>query len=329
MTAEQKDDFGAFLEAVRGERVLHLGHRDADCDALGSAYAMSQLLPGDVGFAEGCKASARDLAQWLGLSPLLDPDPAAYSFTILYDVNSVAMAGVRLAPRYALFDHHVPGGHRYSSFHNELVDGAEWCWVRSVESTCSLLVELFEECSLPVGREMAVALAAGILTDTWWLDLADSAALRRLACVLEWGGLYVEDVMSVIDSQARRAARRTAVLVALRHARETLAGRWSVLSAQTDSLGHAFGVTASLRRLGGDVALVAFPKDGEEMVMLECWASVVESTDLDLSAVAAQVAEILGAGHTWGTRMFGRITAPMPQQELLGRCVSAVVSILL
>jgi hypothetical protein len=230
-----------------------------------------------------------------------------------------------LPTRYALFDHHVPGGHRYSSFRNVLGDGAEWHWVRPVESTCSLLVELFEEHAVPVGRETAVALAAGILTDTWWLDLADAAALRRLARVLEWGDLYIEDVMSAVDSQARRAARRTAVLAALRDVHETIADRWSVLSAQTDSLGHGFGVTAALRRLGGDVALVAFPKDGESMVMWECWANVVERTDLDLSAVAARVAETLGTGHTWGTRMFGRIIAPVAQSELLAKCIEMVV----
>jgi nanoRNase/pAp phosphatase (c-di-AMP/oligoRNAs hydrolase) len=290
---------------------------------------MSQVLPSDVGFAEGVKASARDLAQWLGLSLLLDPDPAAYSVTILYDASSAAMAGVALPPRYALFDHHVLGGHRYSSFHNELADSAEWRWVRPVESTCSLLAELFVEHSVPVERKMAVALAAGILTDTWWLDLADSAALRRLACVLEWGGLYVEDVMAAIDSQSRREVRRTAVLAALRNVRQNMAGRWSVLSAHTESLSHGFGVTAALRRLGGDVAIVVFPETGQSMVLLECWASVVERTDIDLSAVAAQVAEMLGAGHTWGTRMFGRIIAPMPQQELLDKCVSVVVDSLL
>ena len=63
-------DFDEFLQAMDGLRLLHLGHKDADCDALASAYAMSCVLPGDVGFAKGLKTSAQDLAEWLEFSPL-------------------------------------------------------------------------------------------------------------------------------------------------------------------------------------------------------------------------------------------------------------------
>ena len=38
-----RSDFPAFLNAMTGLRLLHMGHRDADCDALGSAYAMSRV----------------------------------------------------------------------------------------------------------------------------------------------------------------------------------------------------------------------------------------------------------------------------------------------
>ena len=57
------DDFHAFIEAMRGKRLLHLGHKDADCDAVGSAYALSCILPGDIGFANGLKTTSRDLAK--------------------------------------------------------------------------------------------------------------------------------------------------------------------------------------------------------------------------------------------------------------------------
>jgi nanoRNase/pAp phosphatase (c-di-AMP/oligoRNAs hydrolase) len=33
----RRSDFAAFTCAMRGKRLLYLGHRDADCDALGSA----------------------------------------------------------------------------------------------------------------------------------------------------------------------------------------------------------------------------------------------------------------------------------------------------
>ncbi len=130
------------MTALHGRRLLHLGHRDADCDALGSAYAMSCLLPGDVAVAAGLKTSALDLAEWLGIRPLIDPRPAEYDYVIIYDTPSVELLGVDLPAQYSLFDHHVAGGHLYSDFDNQLAAGAEWAWVRPLESTCSVLIEL-------------------------------------------------------------------------------------------------------------------------------------------------------------------------------------------
>ena len=164
-------DFGAFLRAMEGLKLLHLGHKDADCDALGSAYAMSCLLPGDVGFALGLKTSAQDLARWLEVRPITDPDPEAYDFTIIYDTHSANLLGLEVPERYALFDHHVPGGHRYSDFHNELQANAVWSWVLPLESTCSILGQLLDAHGLLSSRRMRIALAAGLVTDTAWLGV--------------------------------------------------------------------------------------------------------------------------------------------------------------
>jgi len=317
-------DFPAFVATMRGRRLLHLGHVDADCDALGSAYALSCILPGDVGCAQGLKTSARDLAEWLGLAPLIDPDPAAYDYTIIYDTPSLFLLGAPLPARYALFDHHVPGGHRFSNFQSRLADGAEWCWVRPVESTCSILVDLFIQHAVPTSRPMSIALAAGIVTDTGWLEFANAAALRRLAAVLEPSKLFLEDVWAAIDSPNRRSSRRSAVLKALRDVRETLVGRWSILAAHTSSHDNGFVVSAALGRLGADVRVVAFPKNGMAMVMIECDGALVEQTGVNMAAVAAGVAQAAGSSHTWGTRPWGRVIAPLPQGELLEQCMAAI-----
>jgi nanoRNase/pAp phosphatase (c-di-AMP/oligoRNAs hydrolase) len=271
MSEQQKPrtDFAAFLREMTGHRLLHMGHLDADCDALGSAYALSCMLPGDVGFAQGLKTSARDLAAWLGLRPLIDPDPAAYEYTIIYDTNGPGLLGVPLPARYALFDHHVPGGHRYYESGSELAAQAEWCWVRPVESTCSLLIDLFADQGLPISREMGVALAAGIVTDTGWLRTARAEGLRRLAAAMAPASLYLEDVLAAIDGPKRRAVRRSAVLAAVCGVRETPVDDWSVLAAETDSHDHGFAVVSALGRLGGDVCAVSFPKNGQAMVMAE------------------------------------------------------------
>jgi nanoRNase/pAp phosphatase (c-di-AMP/oligoRNAs hydrolase) len=322
--AHDAQDFSAFLRAMEGLRLLHLGHKDADCDALASAYAMSRVLPGDVGFAQGLKTSARDLALWLECRPQIDPDPAAYDFVIIYDTNSPALLGLPVPEQYALIDHHVPGGHRYSDFQNQLVAAATWAWVRPLESTCSVLADLFAANSVPTTRKVQIALAAGIVTDTAWLEMADGAALRRLAAVLEPSNLYLEDVYQAIDTPFRRASRRSAVLTAVRGVHEVVVGHWSVLAADTDAHDHGFAVASALRRLGGDVCAVAFPKGDRAMVMVECGSVLTEQTGIDLSRLLRSVGQRVSASDCWGTRIFGRIIAPVPLQELLHLCVAEV-----
>jgi len=327
MTAKGSD-FAAFLRAMRGKRLLYLGHRDADCDALGSAYALSRALPGEVGFAEGLKTSARDLAAWLGMEPLLDPDPADYAYTIICDTPSHDLLGVPLPAQYALFDHHVPGGHRYSDFHSELAAGATWSWVKPFESTCSVVAEQLLAHGIPIERDVAVALAAGMVTDTAWLALADAGTFRRLANVLAPPGLYLEDVLAAIDGPNRQAARRSAVLAALHTVRETRVGYWGILAAHTDSHDHGFAVAAALRRLGADVSVVAFPKDEAAMAMAECGPAVVERTNLNLGAIAGTVAQQTDAEQTWGTSLFGRVIDNIEEDALLAAYVDAIASAL-
>jgi nanoRNase/pAp phosphatase (c-di-AMP/oligoRNAs hydrolase) len=192
--AEKYSDFEAFLAAMHGKRLLHIGHKNADCDALGSAYAISRLLPGDIGFALELKAHAQSVATWLDLEWIKNPNPADYDFTIIYDTVGPGMLGVPVPARYAIFDHHESGGHRFSVISNELSAAAEWGWVLPVESTCSLIVDLFQEHAIPVDQKMGVALAAGIVTDTARLQRAHAPALHRLAIALQAANMHVEDI---------------------------------------------------------------------------------------------------------------------------------------
>jgi len=230
--SEKYSDFLAFLAAMRGKRLLHIGHKHADCDALGSAYAMSRLLPGDVGFALELKVQAQSVAKWLDLQWVENPDPADYDYTIIYDTVRSDMLGVPMPARYAIFDHHESGGHRFSTLHNELADAAEWGWVKPVDSTCSLLVDLFQKHALPIDQKMGVALAAGIVTDTARLQQAHASALRRLAVALQASNLHVEDIWAVIEPRDVRAARRPAVLESLRNIQEVNNDGWSCLVSE-------------------------------------------------------------------------------------------------
>jgi hypothetical protein len=172
---------------------------------------------------------------------------------------------------------------------------------------------------------MGVALAAGTVTDTDWLRLANGAALRRLAAVLETADLYLEDVLAAIDSPNRSCARRSAVLAAFQGVQETVVDSWSVLATRSDSHDHGFAVLSAMGRLGSDVRVVVFPKDDMAMAMIECDGSLVERIGIDLAGIAAGVACGFQAGSSWGTQMWGRVVAPACLEALSELSVAAVV----
>lgn len=320
--------FPAFLAAMQNRRLLHLAHKDADCDALGSAYAMSCILPGDIGAAQSIKISARDLADGLSFTPIIDPNPLNYDYTIIYDTKDTYLLGTPLPSQYALFDHHVAGGHRFSDFKNQLAAAAEWCWVQPLESTCAILTDLLLAHNIPITRPMGIALAAGIVTDTAWLRLANGNALRRLAALFDACSLYYEDVLTIIDSPNRKASRRAATLNALKNTREYTIEQTGIFTAQTDTQDNAFMITGALARLGGDIRIVVFPKDGQSMAMIECDAPIVTNKGLDMAALAAKLAQKLDASETWGTAMWGRIVAPTSLQDLQHHCLTAITQAL-
>ncbi len=324
--AEKHSDFPAFLEAMRGKRLLHLGHKHADCDALGSSYAMSRVLPGDVGFARGMKVQAQALAAWLELDCINNPNPEDYDYTILYDTLSEPLLGIPVPERYAIFDHHESGGHRFSTNHNELAEAAEWGWVWPAEATCCLLIDLFQEHNIPIDRKMGVALATGILTDTARLRRANGSALRRLSAALDAAQMYVEDIWAVLENPVVRAARRPEILNSLRTLREIEHHGWSLLVAEIDSQDNAFVMMDTIIQLGWDLGLVAFPKEGETMVISICNTELVFETAIDLGGWMKAFAPEIGASEAWGTRAAGRIIAPWPQDKLLLSCLEIITA---
>jgi len=322
--SQKHSNLPAFLDAMRGKRLLHLGHKYADCDALGSAYAMSRVLPGDVGFAGGMKVQAQALAEWLELECVDNPNPVNYDYTIVYDTLSVPLLGIPLPEHYAIFDHHESGGHRFSKIHSELAEAAEWGWVWPIESTCSLLIDLFQEHNIPMDSKMGVALAAGIITDTMRLRQAHGPALRRLAIALEAANMHVEDIWAVLENPAVRADRRPALLKSLGTLREFKYQGWSLLVAEIDTQDNAFVMMDTFIQLGWDVSMVSFPRWGETMVISTCTAEMVLETGVDLGGLMKALAPDVDASEAWGTRAAGRIIAPLALDDLTARCVETI-----
>ena len=319
------DDFMTFLWAHRGRRILYLVHRQADCDAIGSAYAMSTVLPGDVGCFQGIKTSGADLASSLNMPVIIDPCVNAYEAVVIMDTMSADLVGGPLPAEYSLIDHHIAGGHRHSDFRNTLLPAAKWAWVHPREATCVVVTELLIAHSLPISRAAGLALLAGMMTDTAMLERAGPSSFRALATVMETTGLTLSDASIAFTPRFRHPEHRRVILDALQNLRAEQAGPWSMVLAVTDTPDHAFVVISALVSLLADVRLVAFPSDNSSsMIIIEAADSVLETTALDIFATVQELSLSLKGSAVWGSRIIGRLVAPGTPQELLKRSVESL-----
>jgi bifunctional oligoribonuclease and PAP phosphatase NrnA len=320
-----QDDFMTFLSAHRGRRVLYLAHRQADCDAIGSAYAMSTVLPGDVGCFQGIKTSGADLASTLNLTVSINPSVNAYEAVVIMDTMNADLVGAPLPSKYSLIDHHIAGGHRHSNFHNTLLPAAKWAWVQPREATCVVVTELLTAHALPLSRAAGLALLAGIMTDTAMLERAGPSSFRALTTIMETTGLSLSDATIAFTPRIRHPELRRVILDALRDLRVEQVGSWSMVLAVTDTLDHAFFVNSALVSLLADVRLVAFPSDNfSSMIIIEATDSVLETTALDVFATVQDLATRLNASAVWGTRTIGRLVAAGTPQVLLERTLESL-----
>ena len=322
-----QDDFMTFLAAHRGRRILYLAHRQADCDAIGSAYAMSTVLAGAVGCFQSIKTSGADLASSLNLTVLINPSVNEYEAVVIMDTMNTDLLGAPLPPEFSLIDHHIAGGHRHSDFHNTLLPAAKWAWVQPREATCVVVTELLMAHALPISRSAGLALLAGIMTDTSMLERAGPSSFRALAAIMEATGLSLSDATIAFTPHIRHPELRRVILAALRNLRVEQADRWSMALAVTDTLDHAFFINSALVSLLADVRLVAFPSDGSSaMIIIEATDSVLETTALDILATVQALSLNLKGSAVWGSRIIGRLVAPVTPQELLERSLESLRS---
>src|SRR5512138_1052966 len=83
------------------KNVLYLCHRNADPDAIGSAFALQQAFGGSLGAVEDLSRSGEALASSIGAVVELDPVSNGYDLVVVVDASvRLQLGNIRLA-KYA------------------------------------------------------------------------------------------------------------------------------------------------------------------------------------------------------------------------------------
>lgn len=280
-----------YLKKCQGKNTLMVTHEDADADALGAAYALSIALEGRIGVPGDVAEHGRELIKKLKMNVYFSPVIEEGERIIIVDTADEQQLPDIPLESYAVIDHHRD---------NKLLQGAEAYLHEETDSTCQLVYRILKKMGLPINREMALALSAGILGDTIYLERASGSTIIVLGEILLQGGITYKDVLEIV-SMSRLLTRETKLQAAI-SAQLYKLGDYLIVFTQTNR-DYVYYVAIMLLELGADIALVSY-QEGDEVNIRLVKDPRVQDTGLDLFKVMKEGVVGSKIENLWGDENF-------------------------
>lgn len=270
-------------------KILYLCHRNADPDAIGSSFALSQTFGGAIGVVDDMSRIGASLAEALGAQVLLNPQFEDYDLVVVVDTSVGMQLGGNLPATYALVDHHLDQG---------LLDDALFYIQRPAKSTAEIVWRILKDNGKKPDRDAALALLAGIVSDTGRFKRATPETFAVASEILAEGGFSYEEALEAL-SVPTSVSQRIAVLKAASRAKIIRQGDWLIASSVVNSFEGSAAM--SLVDLGADVAFVAGRHGKGERIRISARSSrAAARKGLNLAKLLGEVGQAFngdGGGH--------------------------------
>ena len=299
-------EFGAHIG--RYINVLYLCHRNADPDAIGSAFALSRAFGGTVAAVDDLSRTGEATARVIGAGVLINPIADAYDLTVVVDTSVRLQLGEIRLGKYALVDHHLDEG---------MLDGAEFYIQKPAKSTAEIVWTILKENGKAnmLSREMALGLLVGMISDTGRFKRATTESFRVAAELLDAGGFDYEEALQAL-SVPRDLSQKIAVLKAASRSKIERQGDWLVASTEINSFEGSAAM--SLVDLGADVAFAA-GRHGDRVRISARSSRAAVRTGLNLNELLGEVGKA-HEGDGGGHRAAAALEARGEPKSLLSEC---------
>ncbi len=296
-----------FSECIgRYENVLYLCHRNADPDAIGSAFALQQAFGGTLAAVDDLSRTGQALAKAIGATVEINPGMEDWDIVVVVDTSVRLQLGDFHLASYAVVDHHLDSG---------LLEDAKFYIQRPSTSTAEIVWTVLKESGCWTSREMALGLLVGMISDTGRFRRASAEAFRTAAELLEAGEFDYEEALQVLSVPAD-ISQRIAVLKAATRAVVDRHGDWLIATTQINSFEGSAAM--ALVDLGADVALAA----GKHFNLCRVSARAgreAARTGLNLAEILRDIARVQG-GEGGGHRAAAALEARGEPGALLEEC---------
>lgn len=248
------DEAEFYNQLLDYHNILYLCHRNADPDALGSAFALKEAIGGTIGVIDGCDRVASVLARQLNIEFVTDP-AGEYDLVVVVDTSTLAQLNGFQLKKYSVIDHHAT---------TSLNENSAFSLHKNKSSTAEIVLEVLNFMGAPIMRRAAFALIAGIITDTGNFKHATSDSFKAVAELIELSGIEYSEVMDALSTLPQDISMRIAFLKAAQRSVIERVDDWVIVTSQVSSFGGA--AASNLISIGADVAFVA-SKEGDQVKM--------------------------------------------------------------
>ncbi|MDF0590813.1 DHH family phosphoesterase [Candidatus Methanocrinis natronophilus] len=296
-------------------RVLYLCHRNADPDAVGSAFALREAFGGDIGAVEGVSRTAASLISATRADIEIDPSPGGYDLVVVVDTAVALQIGDFRLGDYAVVDHHRD---------RDLTQAALFYIQRPADSTAEIVWEILKRSGFQPTKDAALGLVVGIITDTGRFKHSHASSFRTVAEILERTDIEYADALEVLSRVPTETSRRIAALRAASRAEIEWTGDWVVVSSEVGAFEGSSAMT--LIEIGADVALVGGDHGDVTRVSGRARRGAVLA-GLDLAAIMGEVGRGRG-GDGGGHPGAAALEAAGSPEDLLRECRRRVLEAL-
>ncbi|MGP8328796.1 MAG: DHH family phosphoesterase [Methanosarcinaceae archaeon] len=230
--------------------ILFLCHRNADPDAVSSAFALSEAIGGTIGLVDGSNRVASLLIDRLELDIVDVPDPFDYEFTVVVDTSTSAQLNDIQLKNYCVIDHHMT---------TALTENADFFLHQNASSTAEIVFNVLRFMEAPVMRRTALGLMTGIITDTGHFKHANPSTFRTMADIIEVSGVEYAEVLELMAATPQDISMRIAMLKSATRAQIERVDDWLVVLSNVSSFGGS--ASSMLINIGADVSLVGTSRD--------------------------------------------------------------------
>lgn len=309
------DELTFYDQLLNYHNVLFLCHRNADPDAISSAYALAEAFGGTVGVADQCGRVASMLVDQLDIDVVYVPDPSDYDFTVVVDTSTRSQLNDIQLGDYGVLDHHAV---------SQLLTDARFYLHRHTSSAAEIVVDVLKCMNAPINERVALALMTGIITDTGHFKHATSGAFRAIADLIDLGGVSYSESLDLLAGTPQNVSMRVAVFESANHARILTFDDWILATSEVGSFGAA--AATAITNIGADLSFVGMEQDGILKVSSRAKRDAVRcgiNLGKIMSTIGAEY-DGSGGGHAGaaGMEVIG------DAKSVLGRCIEESCAVL-